>query len=736
MNFKEDVLDLLESGIKTKVGGKQAKHIILYSHVDLDGLASAMVAYRQLLKQGFKESQITLKPLQYGQNHPEFMNLKKGQHGVVVDYGDFDEELFKNAGFTISDHHESKGGKSKNAMRHGSERDEKRISQIKDIHRSDTQRLATLHTVNLIDPAFLQDVSRVDSATFDDLADVIDLPINRKNLPNVVNALISKVIKPDIGTGSKGSRSTGAFEWLIKNAKPTTYGLWNALGSEEFKKVAGSEAELAQELKKDPYKRDTNKIKELMGNVSTGTARKVMKGSNSGEISQIEELIRRIEGGEHEAGTSNYDWKIVKELTALGVNNKWNAAYKNAVNAYRLSPNDPRFRKPLVKILKEKISEKSKYEKDNGRTSDKNMIDEKGVKAEVEKTRENEANKIEDSRTAGKTKFAKVSDSVIKADFAKKYDSEEKVDKAGKGQPNRYAGSMLIGKDNKRYPAGIRRWRGMIQFAANPDMDSEDKARINFVEAGKKAVLEAKQEFGSKIKQKINAYFDDIDKIVSLPWKDHDKKAKADAEARSPESASAGSNELKRLMDLRTARKKALSMVDFGFDKIYEQCGGHKPIVTFSNFNLPTLAPEGIRQEVKDLKAIEERIKAMKAAGNDVSRLQEVIEKKKSYPMFVKKMFGDMEDELIDYVEKKMVDYINGLGLKRVDKPINNPERFKGKAATKKEEPKESKKEEAPWERLAREKTIENEKKRRTNGALILSKKLKFMDEVKKNMGR
>ena len=804
MDFKNMVEDfIVESGVRIKRGGENPKHLVLFSHVDMDGLCSAMVAYRQLIKQGLKPEQISLRPLQYGSNAPEIMKLKSGQHGVVVDYGDFDEKIFSDAGFTISDHHEAKTGYglgtnnatkvivdkagyrglpnqnmekevfSKNGMRHGSERDPKRLAQLKDIHKSDTQRFAVLHTTNLIDPSFLRDVSKVDSASYDDLSEIVDKPITKQALPGILNYLISKVIAPDVKTGSSGSRSTGAFEWLVRNGTPTLYGLWNNLQSDELKSLASREVELAKELAKKPEQRDANKINELMGGLTKGTARKVMKGSQNSDVEKIKSFIRRLEKGERSGNV--YDEKtkttgpigLRKELIDYANLHTWNRKAKDAIEHLSIdngtSNVDPETVKKigerkaaLKKVLQDKLAELG-YDKDFGRTNDGNSVKTTN-KAEIEAERKKELARMTDASNIETTGFKAKSGTVVKLDATKKgkeVGNEHELVGDGKA-PNRFAGSMLTSpNDGKRYPINIRRWDSSIQISANPDMNPEDKQKINLVEAAKKAISEARNTIGGQMKDEINKYFTAMGDIKDGEFKNTNyysrpggKKSEYDKEMEGRSKEVVKNAYLRDKIDdihrvfpsMAGVAKKTSDLVDFGFKKMMEQCGGHKAIATISNFNLATLAPEEVRSLLKDIKAIEVRLSAQEKNGKDVARMKEHVAKLREFPDHIKKMFDDNRTKLMDFIEDYLVKYCDQLKLERVSKPISGQERFvMRKGAAKKKEEKEvakeaAKEKDAPWDKLAKTKLAELEAKRRPDGIAIPSKKVGFVKAVMKDL--
>ena len=292
----ENVLDDLkksinESGFRLKEKGKMPNSIKLFHHVDTDGIVSAMVAYRQLVKQGIPPNRIELRPVQYGDQKPEFFNVKPNQKSVMVDYSELPEGA--RVPDILSDHHIKKDElTSKAGMRHGESRDPKRLeAQPERTQRSDTERLATLHAPNIAGGDFVNSVSRVDSADLGDMYKLNALVVDKENIRNVVNSLLTALAKQDLKTGDPNSKSTGATEWLIRNAPLSMMGLYHLMTSEKspLKSIIGNEIELVKELKKKPEDRNPEKLASLMkavGGVSKQTLRKVLadKGRSKPQV--------------------------------------------------------------------------------------------------------------------------------------------------------------------------------------------------------------------------------------------------------------------------------------------------------------------------------------------------------------------------------------------------------------------------------------------------------------------
>ena len=72
---------LNESGIRIPKGAKAAKIVF---HEDTDGIFSAILAMRQLEKQGISKKNIRLDSIQYGKKDDEMSRLLSGKKGQMV----------------------------------------------------------------------------------------------------------------------------------------------------------------------------------------------------------------------------------------------------------------------------------------------------------------------------------------------------------------------------------------------------------------------------------------------------------------------------------------------------------------------------------------------------------------------------------------------------------------------------------------------------------------------------
>ena len=300
----------LESGFRIPPNTKSIK---LFHHVDLDGVFSAILAYRQLEKQGINGERIQLYPVQYGQQKPAFFNVKPHQAAVVVDFGRLPEdESGKDDNYRptsefspywqtpdkrvkeepqalrrpdiMSDHHQTdikyddngRPSNSVNATRAGAERDPKRLT-IAGMHRSDSERILTLHAQNLATSETINLVSKIDSADYASLEDTVELKLTTKTLAIIVNAMLTSVAAEDLPVGSPNSRTKGTIEYIIRYAQPSLWSIYNIIKNKSAQ-IAKDEIDLVKELQKPQEERDNNLINELKSRMSKATVRSVEHG--------------------------------------------------------------------------------------------------------------------------------------------------------------------------------------------------------------------------------------------------------------------------------------------------------------------------------------------------------------------------------------------------------------------------------------------------------------------------
>jgi len=227
---------LTESGIRIPKGTRAAKII---HHRDFDGIFSAIVTYRQLLRQGIPAKNIVTGGIQYGddKNRNEMIkkfSKSKGQMVALVDFARLPDYI-DDPDFW-SDHHEKSRDKKKTTAGKIGATDFK----------SDTSHLVYSYAVNLVDGATLKGVDAIDSASFTNLKDVITLKKDFKKkgrlerLAIICNALLvySRIVdKQDL------------MDSFIKETQPSLPSFYNNIL--KYVRLSNIQKEALKELKKD-----------------------------------------------------------------------------------------------------------------------------------------------------------------------------------------------------------------------------------------------------------------------------------------------------------------------------------------------------------------------------------------------------------------------------------------------------------------------------------------------------
>lgn len=256
--LKEDFL--IESGIKIPKNTKAAK--IIY-HQDTDGIFSAMLTYRQLIKQGIPAKNIKLSSIQYGMNNKEVekkLSAKKGQMVALVDFARLSGS--ERTPDFWSDHHiadeKMKGGKSG------------KIGKTE--YGSEAEHLATAHAQNIADPKTIKMITMIDSAQYPDLEAVLKLPKNFKEKGRLERlAVLTQALLADSGV----FRNESLAKKLIRESKPSIVSIYNT--AKELARLSNLQKVAIKELEKEKPDWDTvNKIRnKLLKKVGKEAAEKV-----------------------------------------------------------------------------------------------------------------------------------------------------------------------------------------------------------------------------------------------------------------------------------------------------------------------------------------------------------------------------------------------------------------------------------------------------------------------------
>lgn len=224
---------LNESGIRIPKNTHGAK---ILHHQDFDGVFSAIITYRQLLKQGIKSENIITQGVQYGDTDSQWkkrLNRSKGQMVALVDFARLpkgsDEPDF------WTDHHASGTERSVGGGRIGA-------SEFK----SDSAHLSLLHTENLVDSKTIDIVNKIDSAGYTDIKEILRLPKDFKQarrlerLGIISNALLTKtnLLKND-----------SLLEDFIKKTQPSIVSFYNNLL--KYVRLDKIQSEAVKELSKE-----------------------------------------------------------------------------------------------------------------------------------------------------------------------------------------------------------------------------------------------------------------------------------------------------------------------------------------------------------------------------------------------------------------------------------------------------------------------------------------------------
>lgn len=266
---------LLESGIKIPKGTHAAR---IVHHQDMDGVFSAIVTFRQLVKQGLDPKNITTQWIQYGETNDEYarkLQKSKGQMVALVDFARLPEDDNIEKPEFWSDHHVAD-------KKYGTKGGRTGASEFK----SDSSHLALLHTENLVDGKTLKIIDIIDSAGYSDLEEVLKLPKKFKEqgrlerLGIICNALLTK-------SGILNDNSL--LEDFIKKTQPSIASFYNNIL--KYVRLNDIQEEAIRELRKENP--DWEMIEKARKIMPTQKAKnRIQKGSsfNESALKDYEEL--------------------------------------------------------------------------------------------------------------------------------------------------------------------------------------------------------------------------------------------------------------------------------------------------------------------------------------------------------------------------------------------------------------------------------------------------------------
>jgi hypothetical protein len=199
-------------------------------------------------------------------------------------------------------------------------------------------------------------------------------------------------------------------------------------------------------------------------------------------------------------------------------------------------------------------------------------------------------------------------------------------DAAGRNAPSRFLGSLLTKPDGTRYPAAMRDWGGMLQISLNPDLPKEFKDRADLTKMMKDAIVEVKREMGNK-------------------WS------------------------------------------DWSFNIVSSESGGHKGISTLQGMGTIGFLPKVDKKELDELLDLDKRIKNLKFSN--VKKLEDLSPGKANRIKELQKKKEKMAEQktaIKDAIKNRIIEKANEIFSGVSVPPTANPERFKAKGMSVKED--------------------------------------------------
>ena len=147
---------------------------------------------------------------------------------------------------------------------------------------SEAAHLAKVHAQNLMTGRDIEAISKIDSANYTNLTDVLDLPKNFKNKGRMERlAILTNVIMPAIISGNPT-----ALHKIILNSSPSLVSVYNNLL--KIKKLNNRQYEAVKEIVKENP--DWNKINKLRTELPKEMAKDVVKGKRLRKLSTIDSV--------------------------------------------------------------------------------------------------------------------------------------------------------------------------------------------------------------------------------------------------------------------------------------------------------------------------------------------------------------------------------------------------------------------------------------------------------------
>lgn len=531
---------LTESGIKIPHGTKSVK---IFGHSDLDGFFSMMLVYNQLIKQGVPKNRIRLNFIQYGFNAKEMaekLSVKPGEMTAMVDFGALPK--------TYKDGDEEKVMRAPdfwsdhhklNPESGELHKSQKSSGAIgKTDFGSDSEHIATVNAQGISDYNTIKEITNVDSAKFSNIEN--NIFFTNEFVGKDRNEKLAILTSTFINELIK--KNPEAAKEVIRNAKPTLISIYST--AKRYMGLTTIQNEAITELAKDDP--DWNIIDK---------ARKAMPN---------QKMANKIRKGE-------------KPMTVMDLNalkEKTNRDIKKSMAGDWSTQDEKEFLKAQEELQKLKL----KKEKSGNNKYDE-LISELSEKFNAKKQEREE-----------KKGTFNIKGNVIVQNIP-----------SPSATTGRYLGDIIVDKDGKRLPFKVRRFNDMIQFSVNPDVNKEDKKKIDLVDDMKKIIDLAKKHFGTKYNE----------------W---------------------------------------------AFDLIKEKSGGHAAITNISETSTLALLNAKKRGEFRNLKKIDEKINSLKSFKSKDEKLMKKL-KDLSFDVISKKRSDDYkilqkEKEIKNAWKKRVMDFM------------------------------------------------------------------------------
>lgn len=484
-----------------------------------------------------------------------FRQFKPSSIGKEFNKNDYKVSL-ANPDF-LSDHHYDDKGKLIKG----------KSGSIKNVYKSDTEHIAVSFAPGIADFSTVQEVSKMDSASFSRLEDNFELPKNFKEkgrmerLAILTKTFVEDAIKSDPEIAKE----------LIKISSPSLVSVYSNF-IKLYKHNATKNKVYNELIKENPnWEMIDNLRRSLPEKLKSATSKEGLK--NTRKFKSRKEWVEYAERNLEKAKTGyltkeeeeNIKEKAKKEIETLNFYIRTNLNY---IKNYKENPEK---NKELIKSAEEKINDYSERIKN--------------IKKELEK---------ELSKKKGQ--FQKIGN-IMRQDAT-----------SLKDYPSRYLGSALnIGGVRSLF--SVKRFNSMIQISLNPDAPESLKKEVDLAKVASNVLKETRKRYETFSNKwafdliedasgghKTITTFSKLNLLGLLKKKDRDrlkeleelnKRAKAAGSSLKEISERAGAgdkskwNELKHLYDMRDeAAEQRVKILDYMEELIQKELSVYKGVVT------------------------------------------------------------------------------------------------------------------------------------------------------------